>query len=355
MRETLYYRDDAANSDKTYAVELKNQGSGYVVNFEYGRRTGAKTQGTKTPRPVSLTEAENIYQKLLHSKRAKGYSSGPDSRKYQDNVDKKASGFNVQLLNEITSEHMERLIKDPMFWLQEKKDGRRMMLRKKGSTIIGINRRGLTIPVPQMMAEDLLRYRGDFIIDGELVGNDLYVFDVLTIGEKDMRDEPYEKRYNSLDQLCAALSHPDIHLVDAFESSDEKRDALNTFRLDLAEGVVFKDIRAKYVAGRPSKGGTQLKFKFWESASCIVTKVNAKRSVGLGVWDSKGNLIDVGNCTIPPNQSIPPENSVVEIKYLYAYEGGSLFEPSYLGSRDDITSDECSVDQLKYKQETVEK
>ena len=63
-----------------------------------------------------------------------------------------------------------------------------------------------------------------------------------------------------------------------------------------------------------------------------------------------------GNVTIPPNHEIPTTGQVVECRYLYAFrESGSIYQPVYLGARDDITSDECTTAQLKYKAEPEEK
>lgn len=44
-------------------------------------------------------------------------------------------------------------------------------------------------------------------------------------------------------------------------------------------------------------------------------------------------------------------SSDVEIRYLYAYKGGSLYQPAFLGERDDIPAEECVLSQLKYKPE----
>jgi hypothetical protein len=44
----------------------------------------------------------------------------------------------------------------------------------------------------------------------------------------------------------------------------------------------------------------------------------------------------VGSVTIPPSHTVPAAGSIVEVRYLYAYEGGSLYQPVYLGIRDDI-------------------
>lgn len=61
-----------------------------------------------------------------------------------------------------------------------------------------------------------------------------------------------------------------------------------------------------------------------------------------------------GNVTIPPNHEIPATGQVVECCYLYAFrESGSIYQPVYLGSRDDITAEECSTAQLKYKAEAL--
>ena len=106
---------------------------------------------------------------------------------------------------------------------------------------------------------------------------------------------------------------------------------------------------------RPNSGGPQLKFKFVETASFIVTSHNDKRRVTLGLYGTgkeSQNLQPAGNVNIPPNQDIPQIGSVVEVRYLYAFrESGSIYQPFYLGLRDDIPADECTVDQLKYKAE----
>jgi len=80
----------------------------------------------------------------------------------------------------------------------------------------------------------------------------------------------------------------------------------------------------------------------------IVTQINAKRSVAVAVRDGE-QFIEVGNVTIPPNQDVPAVNTVIEVRYLYAYPGGSLYQPTYLGVRDDLGVDDCVLAQLKYK------
>lgn len=64
------------SSDKVYyvqIVEVYNGTRGWVVNFQYGRRTGTLITGTKTASPVSLLEAREIFYDLVNEKKAKGY------------------------------------------------------------------------------------------------------------------------------------------------------------------------------------------------------------------------------------------------------------------------------------------
>ena len=44
---------------------------------------------------------------------------------------------------------------------------------------------------------------------------------------------------------------------------------------------------------------------------------------------------------------------MVEVRYLYAYQqSGSIYQPIYLGERDDIPQADCTTAQLKFKPET---
>jgi bifunctional non-homologous end joining protein LigD len=57
-----------------------------------------------------------------------------------------------------------------------------------------------------------------------------------------------------------------------------------------------------------------------------------------------------------PNHEVPAPGEVCECKYLYAFlDSGSIYQPVYLGKRCDIPANECTVDQLKYKNEAHEK
>jgi bifunctional non-homologous end joining protein LigD len=343
---TLYYRQ--GSSDKMYQASIDPKDGGYVVNFAYGRRGTTLQTGTKTPVAVNLEAARGIYEKLVKEKQAKGYTVGEDGTPYQHS-DKTSTGIHCQLLNPIGDDQIEKLIGDPAWWMQEKWDGRRLLIDKRGDKIIGINRLGLAVALPESFVQCCGYCEVDFIIDGEVIGDMLCAFDALLIEDDEIGGCRYAERHLRLMNLLASFCHPKIHLIETHFTTAQKREAFDRMKGDGCEGVVFKHTDAPYIAGRPASGGSQLKYKFVETASFIVGKVNGKRSISLLLFEGD-RITSAGNVTIPPNQGIPTTGQVVECRYLYAFkESGSIYQPVFLGTRDDIHSDECTVAQLKCK------
>ena len=346
---TLYFR--AGSSDKVYQAGIEPKGDGFVVNFAYGRRGSTLQTGTKTAKPVPMDVAVKVYDKLVAEKMAKGYTPGEDGTPYQaTDREALATGIFPQLLNSIDEDQAERLICDDDWLMQEKFDGKRIMNRRQGGQVTGINRKGLTVALPQPIAEHTLELAGQWLMDGEAMGDVYVAFDLLELANADLRQAPYSDRLGSLSHMPILMGKGSIRLVKTAFTTAQKREMLAQLRRENREGAVFKRASAPYTPGRPASGGDQLKLKFTATASCIVTGVSkGKRSVELAVLDKDANQVVIGKVTIPPNQPIPKAGSVVEVRYLYAYPGGSLFQPFCLGVRDDIEPAACTLDQLKYK------
>lgn len=343
---TLYYKE--GGSDKVYTAILKPEGSGWVVNAQWGRRGNTMQTGTKTNSPVSYEEAKTIYDKLIKSKMAKGYAPGKTDTVYTskeaDKEDRK-TGTYPQLLNPIGDEELQDYMNSNSYGAQEKYDGKRIIIDIGANGVIGINRKGLAVELPEELAQEANSLQGE-TLDGELVGDTYYTFDLLKHQGKGIYTWPYKKRYDALSQLQFGKN---IVLAPLAIGKTQKQQMFDTLKNSKKEGIVFKDLTAPYKAGRPNKLGTQLKHKFWESATCEVSRINQKRSIGVKVLtDDKKGYVEVGNCTVPPNYEMPKVGDMVEIKYLYAYKGGSLYQPQYLGVRDD--KDEPDTEsQLKFK------
>jgi bifunctional non-homologous end joining protein LigD len=243
---------------------------------------------------------------------------------------------------------VQRLLDDPGFCAQEKFDGKRMLVQKQGPKVHGINRKGLSVGLPEPVVQAAQKLDGDAILDGEAIGNVLYAFDVLELGNRNLRNQPYVIRLQVLTTLVQDLP-VGIRAVHTARTESEKHRFYELLREQKKEGIVFKRLNALYVPGRPNSGGSQLKHKFYATVSAVVSKVNARRSVELRLLNCKGWVV-VGNVTIPPNHSIPQVGVIVEVRYLYAFrESNSLYQPTYLGVRKDLEHHECVLSQLKFK------
>jgi bifunctional non-homologous end joining protein LigD len=342
-------------SDKEYHAAIEPKNDGFIVNFAYGRRGSTLNTGTKTQFPISLKEATKVFDKLIASKLAKGYqyssASAGQTQPYRQSGDEGTdTGIRCQLLNPIEEADLSALLTDSRHCLQEKHDGRRLMIRKRDHEITGINRRGLVVAIPEPIRSAASRVPGDYLIDGEAVGDKFHAFDMLESNGLDLRQRRYIDRFSGLLMLLPS-GQPALRTVSTAIEPTDKVETCAEIRQANGEGVVLKDMNAPFSPGRPNSGGPQLKFKFVETASFIVTDINTKRSVTLGLYDGT-RLVPAGNVTIPPNHEIPEPGDVVEVKYLYAFkESGSIYQPVYLGRRTDIEADDCTTDQLKYKAE----
>ena len=358
-KTSLYYSEGRSN--KEYHTEIIEVSGGNVVNFRYGRRGGALTTGTKTSSPVDFIQAKKIYDKLVKEKVAKGYTPDVSGAAYQDTEHAGLkTDFMPQLLNPITEHEAVGLIADRRWTAQQKMDGERRAAHAENGYVIGINRRGLIVPLPQTIADELQAiddHSGAIRVDGEIIGDILHVFDLHILKGAPIHALPWIERMHLAETTLAKCQH--LKAVPMAVTTDQKGDLWNEVVASNGEGIVFKRTNCPVTEGRPNSGGDWLKFKFTESATCCVLAINPdRRSVQLGLLElsihpnaTMDQMTPVGNVTIPPNHSVPVAGDVVEVEYLYAYEGGSLYQPVYRGKRQDQGISACIIGQLKFKPE----
>jgi bifunctional non-homologous end joining protein LigD len=347
----LYYNE--GSSDKLYQASLEKEGHGYVVNFAYGRRGANLSTGTKTEVPLVLAAATQVYRKLVGSKLSKGYkiraAGGGFKAPIATVASKQDSGLRPQFLNAITEEESETYVNDDGWVAQEKYDGEHMLLQR---TNIGLfkaaNKKGVITPVPRGVQEAVRSVKGPWVIDGEIVGEKFYAFDLLETHEGDLRRLPYNVRFTLLEKRFGCIESASFEVAPTVFGTQAKKGFIYGLRTANKEGVVFKDKGAAWNEGRPNSGGSALKLKFWATCSCVVLQVNTdRRSVVVSLGDKP-----MGNVTIPPNFQVPAPGQVVEVRYLYVNgKEGSLYQPVYLGVRKDVDPEECTLEfqNIKYK------
>ena len=201
-RVSLYYRE--GSSDKVYQAAIEPAGKLFVVNFAYGRRGATLMTGTKTSSPVDYDSARSIFDKLVKEKKnrpKRPYTEGENGTPYQ-HTDKQPSGILPQLLNPVEEAEVEALLRDDDYCAQEKFDGRHLLVRKQDEHIEGINKKGLLVGLPGTVADELCNLSGSFIPDGESIGDDYHVFDLLEWNGENLRSLPYRKRRACLMERC---------------------------------------------------------------------------------------------------------------------------------------------------------
>jgi bifunctional non-homologous end joining protein LigD len=288
----------------------------------------------------------NAYKKLLSLKETP-VQNYVKSKKSTDNSDiPKEETVNQddlivpQLLTQIDDDELTSYLFNDDFGCQEKIDGKHLTLQIINNQFFVRNKKGISSTLSEFES-DLRISNKDLLIDGEQKNSIFYTWDILEYDGQNLRNLPYSKRYEILQSIQFGHSIKIVQLV----IKDEKLKLYNNLFDNKKEGIVFKRLNAKFT---PGKGDDQFKFKFYSECSVIVVEGRKnKASIGMELIGPNGREF-VGYCSCSRKVEI---GSIVEIKYLYAYKGGCLYQPAFKEIRDDVDINECTLSQLKYKSE----
>ena len=368
---TLYFTENP--SDKFYTISIEGSGNSWSVPFTYGRRGTTGISDFKAQN-VDLAKAERVYNKTVGEKVGKGYTDDTSGRPgtFSGNMNQAGSApartsasipatpartqagparWPVQVLEEIMDESQIDVMLDGNDWYaQQKHDGKRMVLEWDGRALKAYNKKGLQCGCPVGYEQAVENSARSFVLDGESVGEIYWAFDLLSFNGIDQRNQPYQERFRKLQELEAAfIGSLAIQVVMTADNREQKRNLLRVLKAEGREGIVFK---TKYAPYQPGIHPTQVKFKFTATCTCLVAAQNAQSSVQISMLDGT-RQVPVGNVTIPPNKTKPSSGSIIEVRYLYARRGGSLYQPVYLRPRDPSEATEDPITKLKYKDEAV--
>jgi ATP-dependent DNA ligase len=147
-------------------------------------------------------------------------------------------------------------------------------------------------------------------------------FDLLCVGDRDLRSEPFEKRRAELESLLASATPP-IHITPATRDTATARDWFHRFEGAGLDGVMAKPADGAY---QPNKRA-MLKVKHERDCDCVVAgfrwhKDAENEAIGsllLGLYDASGALQHVGVCasfTQPKRREL--------VKFLEPYRANAL-------------------------------
>lgn len=268
-----------------------------------------------------------------------------------------------QLAKEAEIDSLQTFIENDDWAFEQKLDGHRLLLCSPGGDFppSALTRNGS--PYTRRLPKALQDFRFpkslgpmDMVLDGELVGDTFWVFDI-PVSPAGTEVMPLHLRRQALEAAFQAVDRNEsIRLVPQAQTRQEKiRLAETALRLNY-EGLVVKHRKSIYAPG--GRNEMWLKVKFVKTADCFVMAVrdDGKESVKLGLiqWTGPGLMKDsyevheVGRSSLigkEKNGEIKV-GDVIEVRYLYTGAGGRLYQPTILRKRDDKDMHECTIEQL---------
>lgn len=303
---SLYYKDEKSNKEYHLSV-LGDDNKGYQVQYRFGRR-GSKLQCKfKNQVPLHFEQAMVIFGNELQQKLKEGYTKEETGTPYSGTENQgKLASVKPMLMNEITEAGALELIENDDWLMQEKKNGVRQMIQKNKESIEGVNKKGFIVAIPATTANAIKLACGqaNAILDGELVGETYWLFDILSIGVHAFTNKPYVERVKEIlewIEFATGFEEQDNYfkVIPTAVGKASKKALFKKLKEENAEGVVFKKKSSTYKAGRPASGGDVLKFKFYATATVRCKCLNDKSSFQMEML-SKGDWVPVGNCTFAP-------------------------------------------------------
>jgi ATP-dependent DNA ligase len=155
-----------------------------------------------------------------------------------------------------------------------------------------------------------------FLVDGEITGSRFFVWDLLSVNDQDLRNQPYEIRYVHLTQCFLNLDEM-VSVARTAMTPKSKRAFVALMHSANAEGFVCKNRNARYAAGR---AGQHYKCKFVTTASFLVGPKpedragDGHRSIALYLLED-GRERFMGTVGVPDRYRLPREGGIVEVRY----------------------------------------
>lgn len=241
-----------------------------------------------------------------------------------------------------------RFIDDPKFGGQEKCNGKRRVIVRQDNIIFCFNKKGQKRDLPPALRKVLLKHKlNKFVLDVELEDIVIKVFDALILGDEALAPKPYKIREARCHQEFDNFD-PLVRVLKTAKTREEKLALYYRLLAENAEGMVFKNLLAVYIQGDACQ---HFKVKFWKTVDAFViarTVENGrvKDSVRIGVYDRKGNVIEISGVSLIGRGKVDV-GDVLEVKCLYSTPDNHIVQPVMLQKRDDKTARECTIMQLE--------
>lgn len=247
---------------------------------------------------------------------------------------------------------------------QLKADGHRLLVSVEDGQVSALGRNGQ--PKVSGLSHKLLSQfepfnKGTWVFDGELIGSQLVLFDLLYAATYCEPSLPFSERYEVLSILYREIWQPDpsvVALMPVARGADAKLTLVREAEQEQREGVMLRHVTGQYRGG--ARSSHLLKCKFTKEADCVIydTNTNGHENVELVLLDPElkfpsapgypEGILPIGSASAIGKRPTPQKLDVWEVRYLYCVDPQQprLYQPRLMRKRVDKDISECLVDQL---------
>jgi len=258
-----------------------------------------------------------------------------------------------QLLTAIDDgEKAAAVLLNPNYAVQQKFDGKRIILHVDKNTVTAHNRDGLTCSVSPEIVKEAKAFSplAPITLDGEWIREikSFQTFDLLALGGTDTTPLPFKARQEHLQRVFKTIKAHSLQLARTEYKKEEKVSLLQRIHDAQLEGIVLKHIGSPYKIDRQKD---QFKYKFTAVSSFVITKLHSpKQSVAIAVFDANGRLVPSGDVKIRNSRFKLTEGMVIDVRYSHCFPQSHLaYQPRMISIRDDLQPEACVISQLRYK------
>jgi ATP-dependent DNA ligase len=253
------------------------------------------------------------------------------------------------LVTHVEHERLLALVDDDCWEFAQKVDGHRRMVAVVDGKVFGINRSGRPAVVPPAVTrvfEEVFAPLGDWLFDGELIGNEYWVFDMVEAPEAMVHHLlSYAARRTGLEAVAIGFSGGPVHLLPVHRGAEAKALLYKTLLENHGEGVVARGSEAGYEFGH--RCDQVLAAKFTKDVDVVVKAlgIGGKDNIEIGVYVD-GVLTPIGVVTAMSGDGARLKvGDVCAVKYL-TWSGTRLIQPTTPRLRTSKQPHECTMDQL---------
>lgn len=269
----LHHR--SGSSDKIYCIAVIQEDNGsYSTPFGHGRRGAGLKYGYKAQN-TSRLQAEQAFNKQVTKELTRSdtpYVRSPgicnDPFKHLTNASSsvtapieqgEATGIEVQLLSLVDDKDIQMYLTSPLYGAIAEHSGERRVSVLSDEFFMS-NRKGYKVPCPQPVATALGKTGfSSMKVDGKLIGNHFYAFDLLEVNGIDYQAKPYFSRFRTLTSLFSAIECEHFSIIPLAISCFDKTNLYERLLKDGKDGVVFVPLSSTYNPGKSETGGPMLK------------------------------------------------------------------------------------------------